>query len=110
MADRFYFISAPGANTQSAPNVTTSQMGDGYEERKPAGLNNDLKTYSLTYNIPKASRKRFRDFLDSKKGYMAFEIMSPYRQRWQLVIAPKWSEASHHYFSTFTVNFEEVLK
>lgn len=110
MADRFHFISAPGANTQSAPNVTTSQMGDGYEERKPAGLNNDLKTYSLTYNIPKASRKLFRDFLDSKKGYMAFEIFSPSRNRWQLVIAPKWSEATHHYFSTFTVNYEEVLK
>lgn len=110
MADRLNFVPAPGAQTSSAPNITTSQMGDNYEERKPQGLNNDLKTYSLTYNIPKQSTARFRDFLDSKKGYMAFEILSPYRKKWTLVIAPKWTETTHHYFSTFVVQMEEVLK
>lgn len=85
-------------------------MGDGYDERKEDGLNTDLKEYTLTYVIPESSVKYFNEFLDSKKGYIAFEILSPSRKKWVLVICRKWTETTHHHFSTFNLTLEEVVK
>lgn len=110
MADRLNFIASPGAQTKSAPRVVTSNMGDGYDERKADGLNIDLKEYTLTYNIPKKSVADFRDFMDSKKGYIAFEIMSPSKRAWVLVVCSTWSETTHNHYSTFNLTCQEVVK
>lgn len=110
MVDRLNFIPSPGAQTKSNPRVVTSNMGDGYDERKADGLNTDLKEYTLSFVIPVHSVKKFNDFLNAHKGYIAFEVMSPSRRRWVLVTCQTWSETTHHHYSTFNLSLNEVVK
>lgn len=110
MADRLNFIPSPGAQTKSNPRVVTSNMGDGYDERKADGLNTDLKEYTLSYVIPVKSVGKFNQFLNDRKGFKAFEIMSPSRRKWVLVICSTWTETTHHHYSTFNLQVSEVVK
>ncbi|EER8808843.1 phage tail protein, partial [Escherichia coli] len=41
----------PGMDVTSAPSVREVRFGDGYSQRVPAGLNADLKTYSVTLSV-----------------------------------------------------------
>ncbi|MDI0767421.1 phage tail protein, partial [Escherichia coli] len=43
----------PGMDVASAPSVRKVRFGDGYSQRAPAGLNADLKTYSVTLSVPR---------------------------------------------------------
>lgn len=109
MTERLNFVPSPGAQTSSAPRVASSQMGDGYEENKADGLNTDLKDYTLQFVIPQESTKYFNDFLNRHRGYIAFYMLSPSRHTWVLVKCPKWSETTHHHYSTFNLTVSEVM-
>ena len=41
----------PGMDVASAPSVRKVRFGDGYSQRAPAGLNANLKTYSVTLSV-----------------------------------------------------------
>ena len=43
----------PGMDGASAPSVRKVRFGDGYSQRAPAGLNANLKTYSVTISVPR---------------------------------------------------------
>ncbi|EFQ0760792.1 phage tail protein, partial [Shigella sonnei] len=43
----------PGMDVASAPSVRKVRFGDGYSQRAPAGLNANLKTYSVTLSVPR---------------------------------------------------------
>ncbi|EFG9376681.1 phage tail protein, partial [Escherichia coli] len=43
----------PDMNVVSEPKVVAVKLGDGYEQRRPAGLNNLLSTYSVTIRVRK---------------------------------------------------------
>ncbi|STI31769.1 Minor tail protein M [Escherichia coli] len=42
----------PGMDVASVPSVRKVRFGDGYSQRAPAGLNANLKTYSVTLLSP----------------------------------------------------------
>ncbi len=42
----------PGMDVASTPSVREVRFGDGYSQRAPAGLNANLKTYSVTLSVP----------------------------------------------------------
>ena len=43
----------PGMDVASVPSVRKVRFGDGYSQRAPAGLNANLKTYSVTLSVPR---------------------------------------------------------
>ncbi|HGX4832230.1 phage tail protein, partial [Escherichia coli] len=43
----------PGMDVASAPSVRKVRFGDGCSQRAPAGLNANLKTYSVTLSVPR---------------------------------------------------------
>ncbi|WP_442245968.1 phage tail protein [Staphylococcus aureus] len=43
----------PGMGVASVPSVRKGRLGDGYSQRAPAGLNANLKTYSVTLAVPR---------------------------------------------------------
>ncbi|WP_137653356.1 phage tail protein, partial [Escherichia albertii] len=65
----------PGMDVASAPSVRKVRFGDGYSQRAPAGLNADLKTYSVTLS----------------GGWKAFLWTPPYEWRQIKVTCAKWS-------------------
>ncbi len=56
----------------SAPSVRKVRFGDGYSQRAPAGLNADLKTYSVTLSVPRWEATALESFLAST----GWEILS----------------------------------
>ncbi|MGZ9941164.1 phage tail protein, partial [Escherichia coli] len=42
----------PGMDVASVPSVRKVRFGDGCSQRAPAGLNANLKTYSVTLSVP----------------------------------------------------------
>lgn len=47
----------------SAPSVREVRFGDGYSQRAPAGLNADLKTYSVTLSVSREEATALESFL-----------------------------------------------
>ncbi len=55
----------PGMDVASAPSVRKVRFGDGYSQRAPAGLNANLKTYSVTLSVPREEAMVLESFLKS---------------------------------------------
>ncbi len=52
----------PDMTVESEPKVTSIKLGDGYEQRRPAGLNNHLAKYNVTVRIRKENIRILRHF------------------------------------------------
>ncbi|KMJ40170.1 phage minor tail family protein [Salmonella enterica subsp. enterica serovar Typhimurium] len=52
----FHWKVDPDMGVDSEPQVSVVRFGDGYEQRRASGINNDLKKYSVT--IRSATRGR----------------------------------------------------
>jgi len=58
---------AYGASKASAPTIRKVQFGDGYEQRLNFGLNQNPKTWNLTWNnITEANADTIEAFLDAR--------------------------------------------
>jgi len=63
-----------GASKRAQPNVRIAQFGSGYSQRTTFGLNQDPKTWSLTWNYLEAGdANSIEDFLEARGGVEAFE-------------------------------------
>ncbi|MEQ1961488.1 phage tail protein, partial [Escherichia albertii] len=62
----------PGMDVASAPSVRKVRFGDGYSQRAPAGLNADLKTYSVTLSVSREEATALESFLAEHGGWKAF--------------------------------------
>ena len=56
----------PGMDVASAPSVRKVRFGDGYSQRAPAGLNANLKTYSVTLSVPREEATVLESFLEEQ--------------------------------------------
>ncbi len=68
----------PGMDVASAPSVRKVRFGDGYSQRAPAGLNANLKTYSVTLSVPREEATVLESFLEEHGGWKAFLWTPPY--------------------------------
>ena len=55
-----------GIQKRSAPNFRRSRFGDGYEARLTFGLNQNPKTYNLTFEVSEADADTIEAFLDAR--------------------------------------------
>ncbi|ENL7137292.1 phage tail protein, partial [Escherichia coli] len=81
----------PGMDVTSAPSVREVRFGDGYSQRAPAGLNADLKTYSVTLSVSREEATALESFLEEHGGWKAFLWTPPYEWRQIKVTCAKWS-------------------
>ncbi len=68
----------PGMDVTSAPSVREVRFGDGYSQRAPAGLNADLKTYSVTLSVSRWEATALESFLAEHGGWKSFLWTPPY--------------------------------
>ena len=55
-----------GAQKNSQPKATTVQYGDGYQMRAVFGLNQNPKSWSLTWEVSEANADTIETFLDAR--------------------------------------------
>jgi phage-related protein len=62
----------------SAPSVTVTKYGDGYEARSPDGMNSDLKTWSLSFaNRDPSEALAITSFFEANAAVTAFQWTDP---------------------------------
>lgn len=99
----------PDMTVESEPKVTSIKLGDGYEQRRPAGLNNHLAKYNVTVRIRKGEHQNLEAFLSRHGGVKSFLWTPPYTWTQIRVICRKWSINVGSLWVTVTTTFEQVV-
>ncbi|MBK5072235.1 phage tail protein [Budviciaceae bacterium CWB-B4] len=107
--ETFHWRPVPGMSVPTEPNVRVVKFGDGYEQRQPKGINNNLKTYSLTFRVPRHEFWVIDDFLTSHGGVDAFWWTPPLRYEPIKVVCRKWTPTINRRKIEISCEFEEVM-
>jgi phage-related protein len=103
-----------GVRQRSSPNVKVIQFGDGYQQRVVFGLNQNLKSYSVTFrNLPETgslSADTITDFLDDRAGDgTAFSWTAPGESSASKYICLNWDKTiPFPNRATITAEFRQV--
>ncbi|MGS3891704.1 phage tail protein, partial [Escherichia coli] len=103
--ETFHWKVRPDMNVVSEPKVVTVKLGDGYEQRRAAGLNNQLSTYSVTIRVRKCEHPSLKAFLERHGGVRAFQWTPPYD--WKLM--QDIPQETHHETTRLTQSAQVVL-
>ncbi|STH35844.1 Minor tail protein M [Escherichia coli] len=86
--ETFHWKVRPDMNVVSEPKVVTVKLGDGYEQRRAAGLNNQLSIYSVTIRVRKCEHPSLKAFLERHVASAHFSgrhLMTGSRSGWFVV-------------------------
>ena len=84
-----------GLQKSSAPSVRKVQFGDGYEARLTFGLNQNPKTYNLTFEVSETDADTIETFLDARaaNSMESFDFTPPGESGSSKFICPQWSKS-----------------
>lgn len=99
----------PDMQVDSEPQVSVVKFGDGYEQRRASGINNDLKRYGVTIRVDREDGPELEGFLSQHNGVKAFLWTPPYGYRQINVVCRKWNVKAGLLKTTFTATFEQVV-
>ncbi|HAV7522891.1 TPA: phage tail protein [Escherichia coli] len=99
----------PGMEVTSQPSFREVRFGDGYSRRAPAGLNADLKTYSVTLSVTREEAGYLEAFLAEHGGWKAFLWTPPYGWRQIKVTCAKWTASVGMLRVEFSAEFKQVV-
>lgn len=95
-----------------APKIITVQFGDGYKSRNTFGLNQNPKSYNLSFVVSVADGDKILDFLDTRaKNAESFTFTPPATSTARKFICEKYSR-TNVYLNRVTISatFEEVFQ
>ena len=82
-----------GLQKTSAPNVRIAQFGSGYSQRSTFGINQNPKSYSLTFEVSETDADTIEAFLDARGGVENFDFTPPGETSATKYICRKWSKS-----------------
>ncbi|PHI31030.1 phage tail protein [Budvicia aquatica] len=107
--ETFHWVPRPGMSIKAEPNVKVVKFGDGYEQRQPAGINNKLDKYSVTFRIPRREWAFVSKFLSDHGAVTAFWWTPPSSFVPIKVVCRKWPSSFQHTYVDISCEFEEVM-
>ena len=93
---------------KNKPSVSVIEFGDGYEQRRQDGINNNLRTYDVAFSGAEDRINAIAKFLEEHKAVNAF-LWSPYGDKQGKFTCSEWDTEKQTGFSTLTTTFKEVL-
>ena len=100
-----------GTQKTSAPNVRIAQFGSGYSQRTTFGINQNPKTYDLTFEVSEADADTIEDFLDARGGAEHFDFTPPGESTSTKYICRNWSKSIPYLNrATIQATFEQVFE
>ena len=101
-----------GIQKSSAPVVRKIQYGDGYETRLTYGLNQNPKTYNLTFQVSEADADTIETFLDARAADNAsFDFTPPGEASSSKFVCEDWSKMIPYVGrATISCMFREVFE
>ena len=83
-----------GIQKRSAPNVRSVRYGDGFESRFTMGLNQNPKTYNLTFEVSETDADTIETFLDARAADAAsFDFTPPGESSSSKFYCSEWSKS-----------------
>lgn len=101
-----------GVQKRSRPNVRTVRFGDGYEQRLTVGLNQNPKTFQLTFEVSETDADTIETFLDARADDNAsFDFTPPGEASSSKFVCESWSK-SIPFLNRATINatFRQVFE
>ena len=101
-----------GVQKRSAPNVRTVRYGDGFESRFTMGLNQDPKTYNLTFQVSETDADTIETFLDARAAdFASFDFTPPGEGSSSKFVCEEWSKSIPYLNrATIQATFREVFE
>lgn len=100
-----------GASKSSVPKVRIAQFGDGYSQRTTFGLNQNPKTWQLSWEVSETDADTIEAFLDARGGFEKFQwtpLAESTEYNW---ICTEWSKSIPYLNrATITATFEQVFE
>ena len=100
-----------GSSKSSAPKVRMAEFGSGYSQRTVFGLNQNPKTWALTWNVSETDADTIEEFLDARGGAQSFgwtPVGSSTEYKW---ICKEWSKTIPYLNrATISATFEQVFE
>mgnify|MGYP003113001524 FL=1 len=98
-----------GAQKTSQPKVRQVQFGDGYVQRLTFGLNQDLKTWNLTFEVSETDADTIEAFLEARGGSEYFTWTPPDETTSYKWICLNWSKTIPYLNrATIQATFQQV--
>ena len=100
-----------GATKRNQPSVRNVQFGDGYSSRIRFGLNTDLKTWSLKFEVSETDADTIETFLEARGGAEHFDWSPPDETETYKWICQDWSKSIPYLNrATITATFQQVIE
>ena len=101
-----------GVQKRSAPNVRKVRYGDGFESRFTMGLNQDPKTYNLTFQVSETDADTIETFLDARAAdFASFDFTPPGEGSSSKFVCEKWDKSIPYLNrATIQATFREVFE
>jgi phage-related protein len=100
-----------GAQKSSQPAVRKVQFGDGYSQRLTFGLNQNPKSWSLTWEVSEANADTIEDFLDARGGAESFDWTPPDTATSYKWICEQWTKTIPYLNrASITATFTQVFE
>ena len=107
----FSFTPTYGTQKTSAPNVRIAQFGSGYSQRSTFGINQNPKSYSLTFEVSETVADDIETFLDARGGTENFDFTPPGESSSSKFICRQWSKSIPYLNrATIQATFEQVFE
>ena len=96
------------STTSVSPKVKVIKFGDGYEQRIQDGINNNLRSYNVTFIGLFEDMTLIDEFLNRQGGVHAFLWREPNTNKSIKVVCRSWSSTPNGAVKTISATFEEV--
>lgn len=96
---------------EKAPDVTVAKFGDGYEQRTPNGINNNLQKWQMAFTKRSgADIDAVYDFLEARGGVESFDWVPRGEVTARTFVCRKWTRLFDAYDVVQSISFslEEV--
>ena len=101
-----------GASKAAQPKVRSIQFGSGYSQRAAFGINQDPKTWSLTWqNRTTADANSIEDFLEARAGVESFNWSPPDEATTYKWVCQSWTKTMpYSNLFNITATFVQVFE
>ena len=82
-----------GAQKTNQPKVRQVQFGDGYSQRLTVGLNQNPKSWSLTWEVSESNADTIETFLDARAAQESFDWTAPGEAGSSKYVCAEWSKS-----------------
>lgn len=107
--ETFHWRPQNSSTTSVSPRAKVIKFGDGYEQRIKDGINNDLRSYSVSFVGLTEEINLIEDFLTRHNAVKSFLWREPNRHRLVTVVCRSWNPTPNGAAKTISATFEEVV-